>query len=250
MQSGLLLERTFERIMVSQAANLRSRQPGKAAPVNGAHFEQQLGKILEGATAVFCDKGFAGASMRDIAAKTGMSLAGMYHYLGSKERLLYLIQKHSFSTIVSRLRERVANTSDPEQGIRVFILNHLEYFLQHQEAMKVLSHEDEALTGKYREEITQIKREYYRICRELLDRYKKEKGLQFDSRTAVLSLFGMMNWIYTWYNPRLDGGAERLASEMGNILFRGIGGREKRTLQHPHRKVRKSRIPTVRAAAR
>ena len=39
---------------------------------------------------------------------------------------------------------------------------------------------------------------------------------------AVLSLFGMMNWIYTWYNPRLDGGAERMAKEMGNIFFRGI----------------------------
>jgi AcrR family transcriptional regulator len=235
--------------MVSQASKL-PRQSGKTVPTNGAHFEQQLGRILESATTVFCEKGFDGASMREIAGKTGMSLAGMYHYFGSKERLLYLIQKHSFSTIVSRLRECVANTSNPEQGIRVFILNHLEYFLQHQEAMKVLSHEDEALTGRYREEIAQIKREYYRICRELLDRYKKEKGLQFDSRTAVLSLFGMVNWIYTWYNPRLDGGAERLASEMGNILFRGIGGREKHNLQRPHRKVRKSRIRPVRAAAR
>jgi len=34
----------------------------------------------------------------------------------------------------------------------------------------------------------------------LFERYRKEKGLQFDSRPAVLSLFGMMNWIYTWYN--------------------------------------------------
>jgi AcrR family transcriptional regulator len=236
--------------MVSQATKLRPRHSGKTAPVNGAHFEQQLGRILESATQVFCEKGYAGASMRDIARTTRMSLAGMYHYFGSKERLLYLIQKHSFSTIVSRLRERVASTSNPEQGIRVFILNHLEYFLQHQEAMKVLSHEDEALTGKYREEIAQIKREYYRICRELLDRYKKENRLQFDSRTAVLSLFGMMNWIYTWYNPRLDSGAERLAREMENIFFNGITGREKRKLPHSHRRVRKSRIPLARAVLR
>src|SRR5712692_9052117 len=195
---------------------------GRRARANQPDASPQLSKILDRATDVFCDKGYDGASMRDIARATGMSLAGMYHYLGSKERLLYLIQKHSFSTILGRLREQLDGISDPEQGIRAFILNHLEYFLEHQQAMKVLSHEDEALEGDYGREVAEIKREYYRICRELLNRYKKEKGLQFDSRTAVLSLFGMMNWIYSWYNPRLDGGAERLAREMGNIFCGGI----------------------------
>jgi AcrR family transcriptional regulator len=185
-------------------------------------FDRQLGKILEHATEVFCDKGYAGASMRDLSRATGMSLAGMYHYFGSKERLLYLIQKHTFSTILSRLRDRVESGESAEQGIHAFITNHLEYFLEHQQAMKVLSHEDEVLEGEYGREIARIKREYYQTCRELLDRYKKEKGLEFNSRTAVLSLFGMMNWIYTWYNPRLDGKAERLALDMSSMFFKGI----------------------------
>jgi AcrR family transcriptional regulator len=186
-------------------------------------FDRQLGKILEYAIEIFCEKGYEGSSMRDLSRATGMSLAGMYHYFGSKDRLLYLIQKHTFSTILSRLRDRLLQSTGPEQGIHSFIANHLEYFLEHQQAMKVLSHEDDVLDGEYGREIAQIKREYYQICRELLDRYKKEKGLEFDSRIAVLSLFGMMNWIYTWYNPRLDGNAERLAQNMSKIFFRGIG---------------------------
>lgn len=209
----------------------------KQIPVNGSRFEHQLGKILEGATAVFCESGYEGASMRNISRATGMSLAGMYHYFGSKERLLYLVQKHSFSTIVVRLHKRLRETNDAQQGIRAFIHNHVQYFLEHQQAMKVLSHEDEALKGEYGREIAQIKREYYRLCRELLDRYKKENGLQFDSRTAVLSLFGMMNWIYTWYNPRLDGGAERLAQQMTSIFFSGITGCETRSARHSHRRI-------------
>lgn len=234
------------------ASPTRSLQPGKPERIhaNGSRFDHQLGKILEGATAVFCEKGYDGASMRDISRATGMSLAGMYHYFGSKERLLYLIQKDSFSTIITRLRERIAATNDANKAVRMFILNHLEYFLQHQEAMKVLSHEDEALKGQYGEEIAQIKREYYRICRELLNRYKRENGLQFESRTAVLSLFGMMNWIYTWYNPRLDAGAERLASEMAGIFFRGIDGSDMPKLQKSHRRQRRSRISAARAAVR
>ena len=121
------------------------------------------------------------------------------------------------------MRDRLSGVSDSEQGIRTFIQNHLEYFLEHQQAMKVLSHEDEVLEGEYGREIASIKREYYQTCRELLDRYKKEKRLEFDSRIAVLSLFGMMNWIYTWYSPRPDGKAERLAQHMSTIFFRGIG---------------------------
>jgi hypothetical protein len=72
-------------------------------------------------------------------------------------------------------------------------------------------------------EISAIKREYYRICVELLDEYKQARGLEFSSRIAVLSLFGMMNWIYTWYNPRVDAEAAELAREMGDIFLRGIG---------------------------
>jgi len=213
------------------------------AAVNGARFEQQLGKILEHATEVFCEKGYAGASMRDLARATGMSLAGMYHYFGSKERLLYLIQRDTFTTILSRLRAEVAKAGDTEQALRGFIFNHLQYFLDHQQAMKVLSHEDDALTGAYGREIADLKRQYYRICRELLNRYKKEKGLQFDGRTALLSLFGMMNWIYTWYNLRLDGGAQRLSTEMSEIFFRGITRRSKPLSRSSHRTGRRAQVP-------
>lgn len=42
--------------------------------------------------------------MRDLSRASGMSLAGLYYYFESKERLLFLIQKHTFSTIVGRLK--------------------------------------------------------------------------------------------------------------------------------------------------
>jgi AcrR family transcriptional regulator len=183
--------------------------------------------------------------MRDIGRATGMSLAGMYHYFGTKERLLYLIQKHTFSTILARLRQRLAQTDDVSEGIHAFIANHLEYFLEHQQAMKVLSHEDEALTGHYGREIAEIKREYYHICRDLLNRYKKENALDFDTRTAVLSLFGMMNWIYTWYNPRQDGSADELSTQMSSMFFRGINGIEGMDGKRTSSRLRKTRVPLV-----
>jgi len=160
--------------------------------------------------------------MRDLSRASGMSLAGLYYYFESKERLLFLIQKHTFTTIVQRLKSRLEGVNDPEQKIRIFILNHLEYFLAHPASMKVLSHEAEALKNGFASEVATIKREYYRICVGLLDELKRDRGLQFSTRIAVLSLFGMMNWIYTWHNPRVDADAGQLASEMGDIFLRGL----------------------------
>ena len=166
--------------------------------------------------------------MRDLSRESGMSLAGLYYYFESKERLLYLIQKHTFTTIVQRLKVRLQDVSDAEDRIRIFILNHLEYFLANQSAMKVLSHEAEVLKNGFASEVAAIKREYYRICVGLLDELKADRGLQFTTRIAVLSLFGMMNWIYTWHNPRMDADAASIASEMGDVFLRGVMAGNKR----------------------
>jgi AcrR family transcriptional regulator len=192
------------------------------APQPETRFDRRLSEILGHATDVFDEKGYAGASMRDLSRASGMSLAGLYYYFESKEKLLYLIQRHSFTTILERLRRRLEGLTDTEARIRVFILNHLEYFLAHQKAMKVLSHEDEVLKNGHGAEIAAIKREYVHICEELMEQLKREKSLDFSSRTAALSLFGMMNWIYTWYKPRVDGDAVELAQQMGDIFLRGV----------------------------
>lgn len=197
-------------------------RPRRGAALSESRYDRRLAEILSHATEVFCRKGYEGASMRDLSRASGMSLAGLYYYFESKERLLYLIQKDTFSTIVERLKSRLESVTDPEERIRVFILNHLEYFLANQAAMKVLSHEDEALKNGFGTEVAAIKRQYYRICVGLLDDLKQENGLDFSTRIAVLSLFGMMNWIYTWHNPRVDADAAVLAAQMGDTFLRGV----------------------------
>jgi AcrR family transcriptional regulator len=205
----------------SPAARVSARRH-RTAPVPATRFDRRLAEILTHATEVFCKKGYEGASMRDLSRASGMSLAGLYYYFESKERLLFLIQKHTFTTIVQRLKSRLEGVNDPEQQIRIFILNHLEYFLAHPASMKVLTHEAEALKNGFASEVAAIKREYYRICVGLLDDLKRDRGLQFSTRIAVLSLFGMMNWIYTWHNSRVDADAGQLASEIGDIFLRGV----------------------------
>jgi len=203
-----------------------SSRPRRGTPVLESRYDRRLAEILSHASEVFCRKGYEGASMRDLSRASGMSLAGLYYYFESKERLLYLIQKDTFTTIVEGLKSRLESVTGPEERVRILILNHLEYFLANQAAMKVLSHEDEVLKNGLGAEIAALKRQYYRICMGLLDDLKRERKLDFSTRIAVLSLFGMMNWIYTWHNPRVDAEAFVIAEEMGNIFLQGVLNRQ------------------------
>src|SRR5271166_2405284 len=147
-------------------------------------FDRRLAEILDYATAVFAEKGYEGASMRDLSRLSGISLAGLYYYFESKEKLLYFIQQHTFSTIIGRLRERLAESNDPETRIRIFVHNHVSYSVTKQKGMKVLAHEDDVLKDGYGTELAAIKREYYRICVGLVDDFAKAEGLKFVGRNA------------------------------------------------------------------
>jgi hypothetical protein len=117
---------------------------------------------------------------------------------------------------VQRLKARFEGETDAESRVRIFILNHLEYFLANQAAMKVLSHEDDALKNGLAAQksppssasITAFAWACWMISNE-------NAACRSQTRIAVLSLFGMMNWIYTWHNPRVDADAASLASGHG-----------------------------------
>ena len=197
--------------------------PPQVSPVRTVtRFDRRLAKILEHATAIFCEKGYEGASMRDLSRTSGMSLAGLYYYFESKEKLLYLVQKDLFTSVMELLRERLKPVPDAEDRVRTFITNHVEFFLGKPKAMKVLSHEDDVLRKELGAELAALKRHYYHSCTDLLEALKREKGLKFNSRAAAMSLFGMINWLHTWYNPRVDGSPQILSAEIANIFLRGI----------------------------
>lgn len=200
----------------------QARTPGHSSPERQASAEK-LDHILRHAARVFSEKGYAGASMRDISRSSGVPLAGLYYYCESKQKLLYLIQIFAFRSILERLEQRLAGVAEPVERLRVFVQNHLEYFLSHPVEMKVLTHEEKALTEPLRRDVAEIKRRYYTLAREIFEELRRSEGIRgIQPRIAVLSLFGMMNWIYTWYNPRVDPSADRLAEIMTGIFLVGV----------------------------
>ena len=185
--------------------------------------EAKLQHILRTSSQVFAQRGFEGASMRDISGATGMSLAGLYYYFENKQHLLYLIQNTTFTFVLESLRSRLQGVHEPVERLRLLVLNHIEYFLSHPNEMRVLSHEEDALTDPYRDKVQAIKRRYYALAREIFDSVAAE-GLApgIHPRVAVLSLFGMMNWTYKWHKPGVDPDAAELTAAIVGLFLHGV----------------------------
>jgi AcrR family transcriptional regulator len=191
---------------------------------NPRDTQSKLEHILRHSARIFAQSGFEGASIRDISRATGISLSGLYYYFDSKQKLLYLIQNNTFTFVLERLQASLQGTSDPAARLRILVRNHVEYFLSHPNEMKVLSHEEDALEEPLHTEVAVIKRKYYGLARKIFDEVVAASGLapSLNPRVAVLSLFGMMNWVYKWHNPEVDPGADELTDAIVRIFLQGV----------------------------
>jgi AcrR family transcriptional regulator len=187
------------------------------------HYDEKLQLILRSSAQIFAEKGFHRTSIRNISGATGMSLAGLYYYFRTKEELLFLIQEQCFLTLLQRWEKTADPKADVRVRIRTFVGNHVGFCLHNMCEMKVMSHEDESLTGKLQDKIRNVKRRYVKVLMDLLEELQKgEGGKKLDLRVATFSLFGMMNWIYTWYNPKRDASLSNLIDQLLRIYFFGL----------------------------
>lgn len=181
-------------------------------------YDQRLDALLAAAARIFAERGYHATSMRDLARSSGLSLAGIYHYVERKQDLLFQIQDRCFAQVIEGAREAVARESDPAARVRAFIRHHIVFFAGHMDEMKVLAHEEEELTGTMRARVRGRKKEYSALLDSLL---RDVPGARVDQHLAAFALFGMMNWIYTWYRPSGSVPPAELADAMARLFLDG-----------------------------
>lgn len=195
-----------------------------------AKFDRKLVEILRTAAAVFAEVGFDPASIRMVADRADVSVAGLYYYVRSKDELLYLIQYHVFDGLIRRFEADSAHmlaeggeASRPEARLHRFIRNHLEHFLADMASLTVCTRELGRLKGEYLRRVEALQRAYFsqafEIFRELCS---SRDDSQMDPRTATLAMFGTINWVSSWYDPSSDKSASELAGEFAELYLRGV----------------------------
>ncbi|MGH7547514.1 MAG: TetR/AcrR family transcriptional regulator [Gemmatimonadales bacterium] len=184
-------------------------------------YDERLDHLLSRAAQVFADKGYHSTTMRDLAAASGMSLAGMYYYVPGKEELLALIQERCFSRVVAGAHQALAAGGDPLERLQAFIRHHVTFFAANLAEMKVLSHEATSLSGERQRRVDATKRRYVDLLEGLLKDVAPDEP-RVDRSAGAYVLFGMMNWIYTWYDPAGEIDPDRLAALIARIFIGGF----------------------------
>jgi TetR/AcrR family transcriptional regulator len=89
-------------------------------------------KILQVASRMFAEKGFANASVRDICRETGTTPPVIYYYFGSKKGLFEAVARKQISMgdFILKL-SRASGLKDPRKGLEAFVSTYLSSFPEH-----------------------------------------------------------------------------------------------------------------------
>jgi AcrR family transcriptional regulator len=178
--------------------------------------------ILSGAAQAFSKRGFSATSMREVAEKTSASLGAIYYHFPSKESILEEIICGNFERVAAAARLAIAEIEDPRTRLHVFIRNHISFFSLHLDEMRVMAHELDSLGGDAGKRVVSLRRDYTGIARVIIRELRPELN-RSELQVAVLSLFGMLNWTYRWWNTLPRGTRpEDVAEQMSSLYLEGL----------------------------
>ncbi len=110
---------------------------------NNNRYQQQRQQAIRSAAAVFAEKGFHGASTKDIAERMGIKQGSLYYYFKSKEEALGEVCHYGIEVYVDRMQS-IADSDQPfESKLMATVTSHLTSYRERNEALKV--HNDERL---------------------------------------------------------------------------------------------------------
>lgn len=121
------------------AASKSSRPVGR--PPDAELQERRHAEILDAATAVFAENGFAAADVQEIADKTGVGKGTVYRYFPSKEELFLAAVDHGMRRLKTAVDAAVADTRQPLERIVQGVRAYLTFFDEHPEIVELLIHE-------------------------------------------------------------------------------------------------------------
>ncbi len=201
--------------------------PSKGTATNAqaqADARDRRREILETAARLICEKGFQGASLRDIADACGLTKAGLYHHCRSKDHLLLEIMSYGMDLFEEQVLRPVTPIADPIERLRECMRRNVLLVTEDRtKEVTIILHEHATLTGEARAEINARKKRYVRFLEtSFTEAIRGGRIRPVNPRVAAFSFLGQVLWTYKWF--RADGTIEagELATEMERLFFDGL----------------------------
>jgi AcrR family transcriptional regulator len=159
-------------------------------------------RVLSTAANLFRRKGYAQGTTRELAELLGLKKASLYHYVESKEDLLYKICIESLRRIDFEVAT-VAQASSKDLRLRLVICAHVESALNDRDLHTVMLTELRALSPPHYAAVVKQRDAYEQRLRKII-RIEQESGqIRSDvkAKHLTLALLNLLNWTIFWYQP-------------------------------------------------
>ncbi len=164
--------------------------------------------------------------MSDVANAAGLTKAGLYHHISSKESLLYTVLDYGLDLTDAYVVKPLEAVTDPLEKLKTMIDLHLRLVLEERNLeVTGLLHECKTLAAADRNRINRRKKEYVEMTTKLISDVIKKYGVQgVNPKLAAFALLGMLNWTYQWYKASGSSRRDEIVANFQRIFLQGILG--------------------------
>ncbi|MGW4248549.1 TetR family transcriptional regulator [Nocardia sp. NPDC004722] len=187
-------------------------------------FPEGQRRIFLAAIDAFSERGFHATTTRDIAARAGLSPAGLYVHFGSKEEVLYRISLSSM-----RLTHQVATAAAASPGtaaehLTAVVRDLTVWHAEHAASVKVVLHHLTDLTAEHRGEVIDIQIAIHRLVRDLVARGVADGVFDVaDSHATTLALMSLCVDTSRWYQPDYRRTPDQIGADYAALALRMVG---------------------------
>lgn len=159
--------------------------------------------ILTQAAALFSAQGYMRSSIADLADACQLSRGALYHYFDSKEAILFAILDAHIREMIARVEAAVSEGGSTLAQFRNVIRTIVEVNAKSPHEQRVLIHDLSFLNEDEQQLLKNLERQLVDILTDLLVRLDAEgKIVRRTRKIYTMILFGIINYTYTWYDPK------------------------------------------------
>jgi AcrR family transcriptional regulator len=211
-------------------------QPSERAPAGAVEALHRPRKrrdqeVLDAAAKVFYERGYADASVQDVADELGILKGSLYHYIETKEDLLFRLLEELHDEVQAILEEvAAAEGLKPLQSLALYVRKQVQFNLENLPRVAVYYNDYERLSPDRRAQIVARRKLHERFVAELIERAQElgEASSELDARLLSNFIHGTIIWTYRWYRPGGKVGREKLIDTCEAFVMRGVVGAPKR----------------------
>jgi AcrR family transcriptional regulator len=193
------------------------------ARTKAATFDAQRAAIRDAATRLFAEKGYASASIADLARAAGISKALMYHYYRDKEDLLADIALSYVDRLASIVDDVAAQQLPPAAHLRRLVEAFMAEYEHSAARHRVLVQDVKFLERAHRGRVLARQRKVVDGFAGVIAQLAPEAPRAELAKPLTMILFGMINWTFTWLKDRGPLTYSDMAPLVADLFLGGIG---------------------------